>query len=384
LLFPLITIHFRIPGENQTVAFLLETITITPEALDETVTAHLGIISVVAIVYLTGATLFLTRFLFQLGQVFRLIRKFGIRKEQGLRLVFTDRSYQPFSFFRLVFIPDHLRDAETLPQIIEHERVHVRQVHSFDLILLEILTIIQWFNPVIWLYRRSLKSVHEYLADEGVIHRGYDRQFYQELLLNQGFGTQVNDLANNFNHSLLKNRIMMMTKQRSGHFSRWKAALALPVAMGLLVVFTGQVSSSLAQEEPKKPQTAEKPAPPAPPPAAGEEVFIQVHKAPEFKGGHEGLATYMVSNVKYPEAAKKNGVQGTVYVSFVVEKDGRVTNQSVLKGASADLDAEALRVIQEMPAWKPGYNEEGKPVRVQMNLPVKFKLDDKVKTEEKK
>jgi TonB family protein len=394
LLFPLFRWNVSIGSDSPAYVYLLQTITITPDMVNEAVTAHLPFLKIITVVYLTGAALFFIRFIYQLIQVSLLIMKYGISHEHGLKLVFIDRHYQPFSFFKLVFIPASLRQAELLPQIIEHEKVHMRQVHSVDLVLLEILTIIQWFNPVIWLYRRSLKSVHEYLADQGVLTRGFDRTGYQELLMNQSLGIQVNDMTNNFNHSLLKNRIMMMTKARSKQLNRWKAAMALPVVMGLVIMFSTSVNLSMAQEEPKKAQTGVKQDPPPPPPPSpssdnfiisdGESiVYTVVENPPEFKGGRSGLIAYMIENVKYPEEAKRNGVTGTVFVSFLVTSTGKVTKPVVLRGVDPQLDAEALRVVKNMPDWIPGRIDDGKAVNVQFNLPVKFALDDKPKTEEK-
>lgn len=389
LIFPLFRWDILMGDDSPAYVYLLETITINPDAIREAVSAHMSAVMIFTVAYLTGVALFLIRFLYQLIQVYGLILKFGIRREQGMRLVFTDRNYQPFSFFRLVFLPESLKDSEILTQVIEHERVHMRQAHSADMVLLEILTMVQWFNPVIWLYRRSLKSVHEYLADEGVLVRGYDRVNYQELLLNQSLGIQVNDLTNNFNHSLIKNRMIMMTKTKSRQLNRWKAVLAIPVAMGLMLMFSTSVNVSMAQEKQIKQSTADEPAPPPPPPAAGkaqasdEMVYLEVKTMPEFQGEMDGLVKYMVANVKYPEDAKKKGITGTVFVSFVVDKTGKVIKPSIMKGVDPLLDAEALRVISTMPNWKPGLNDEGKAVNVQFNLPVKFVLDGKPKAEEK-
>lgn len=94
---------------------------------------------------------------------------------------------------------------------------------------------------------------------------------------------------------------------------------------------------------------------------------------PQFPGGDAARVTYMIENIKYPETAKNKGLQGTVYVSFVVEKDGRITNTKVIKGVESSLDAEAFRVVSAMPKWKPG-TDKGKPVRVQFNMPIQFKL----------
>jgi len=108
------------------------------------------------------------------------------------------------------------------------------------------------------------------------------------------------------------------------------------------------------------------------------EVFQLVEKMPQFPGGEEALIEYLVNNIRYPKEAKESNIQGTVYLSFVIEIDGTVTNVKVLRGIGGGCDEEAVRVIEGMPKWTPGY-QRGKPVRVQYNLPIKFVLqDDKV------
>ena len=104
-----------------------------------------------------------------------------------------------------------------------------------------------------------------------------------------------------------------------------------------------------------------------------EEVFVVVEEEPEFPGGMEALYRYLASNIKYPELAKKEKIQGTVYVSFVVEKDGSVTNIKVLRDIGGGCSEEAVRVVRQMPKWKPG-RQRGQRVRVQYNLPIKFSL----------
>lgn len=103
-------------------------------------------------------------------------------------------------------------------------------------------------------------------------------------------------------------------------------------------------------------------------------VFTVVEVMPEFPGGMESLMEYLGSNIKYPEQAKKEGIHGRVFVSFVIEKSGNVSNVSILRGIGGGCDEESLRVVSEMPDWKPGL-QDGKPVRVQYNLPIKYALD---------
>jgi len=399
LVFPIFRWNIDLQDPGTTYAFLLETVTITPDMVQNAVSSHLSLLKIVTIVYLTGLSLFTIRLLFQIGQVLSLAGRYRTTSGQGFQLVFTDRNYQPFSFFRLVFIPESLKNATNLSQIIEHEKVHVRQHHTYDLLLIEIMTIVLWFNPIIWFYRRSLKSIHEYLADEGVILMGYDKINYQELLLGQSLGIQVNDLTNNFNHSLLKNRIIMMTKQRSGTLSRWKAIIALPLVLCLALVFSTSVNSGLAREDSKKPHLRIFSGKPVPVETASifipvedtvkaatdkDPVYETVKTMPEFVGGFDALVKYLVANIKYPEDAKKKHITGTVFVTFVVDKNGKVTKPAVLKGVDPLLDAEALRVVAAMPNWNPGRNDAGKVVKVQFNLPIKFALEEDSKKEEKK
>ncbi len=104
-----------------------------------------------------------------------------------------------------------------------------------------------------------------------------------------------------------------------------------------------------------------------------EPIKYQSDVQPEFVGGMDAMMSYMGENLKYPEAAKNAGIQGTIYVQLTIEKDGKVTEAIAVRGGDADLVAEALRVISEMPNWTPGQHE-GKLVRTSMTLPVKFTL----------
>jgi beta-lactamase regulating signal transducer with metallopeptidase domain len=155
-----------------------------------------------------------------LAQLLLLVRKYGVTRSEGLRLVLIHREYSPFSFFNLIFINTKDYQPGQLREIIEHEKVHIRQRHTLDLFLLEFMTILQWFNPFIWMYRHSVKGIHEFLADEGVLLAGHGISEYQQRLLNQAMGIQLNDMTNTFNHSLLKRRFIMMTKKRSGFAAR--------------------------------------------------------------------------------------------------------------------------------------------------------------------
>jgi len=399
LLFPVMPITWSPVDRSAPVAVLLDTVIIRPEMVEITLQEHMRWIEIAMVVYFSGVLIFLLRFGLQLIQLYLITRRFGIREHHGQHMVMVDRGYAPFSFFNLVFINESMVPPGTLGAILEHERVHIRQYHSFDLILIELVTILQWFNPVIWLASREMKSIHEYLADEGVLQNGISRPAYQQMILDETMGIQVNELTNNFNFSLLKKRIAMMTKPKSKTWAKGKVLISLPLLLILLCMITARsFSSSMEKFVPEKltitpalslndpviqdkakqeSQIKYKDA------ITGKEVYTVVEKQPAFPGGQDGYRKFLVENIKYPEEAMKKAVTGTVYITFIVEKDGSVTNVKVLRGIGAGCDEEAVRVVKMMPNWIPG-EEKGKPVAVQYNLPIKFALETKKKEGTKK
>lgn len=104
-----------------------------------------------------------------------------------------------------------------------------------------------------------------------------------------------------------------------------------------------------------------------------EEIYEFVDTEPEFPGGEQNMYQYIINNIKYPETAKENNIQGRVYVKFVVTKDGNITDVEIARSVESSIDAEAIRVIKSMPKWKPG-TQRGKPVNVRFTLPIKFSL----------
>jgi len=199
--------------------------------------ASLGIMDIVWLVFLAGAGLFLVRFFFQFIQLFLLIRKHGYYKFNGAKIVLIDNDSAPFSFFNFIFINKSDISENDLQRILEHELVHIKQYHTFDLILLELVTIVQWFNPFVWPYKKSLKETHEYLADSAVIAQGCCKAKYQLLIFEQHVGLKLSELVNNFNRSLIKRRITMMTKIKSRGRAKFKLLLILPVIALLVLVF---------------------------------------------------------------------------------------------------------------------------------------------------
>lgn len=378
LVIPLLSFRFLSSETITPVMIFLEPVLITPEKIDSIAVSHLSWMEAITVIYFTGMIIFTLRFLIQLIQLWVIVRENGVTSRDGLKLVFVDKGYSPFSFFNMTFIRKELTEENQLSAILQHEKVHVRQFHSFDLILTEILTIVLWFNPFVWLLQRSIKTLHEFLADEGVIKTGFRMHDYQQLIFDQTLGKQINNLTNNFNVSLIKNRIIMMTKSRSKRCARIKFILVFPAIL-LLIASTSSVSAIYLTKEVEKAtpnQTVSEQNQTlnlSPIPGKEDSIFKVVEKMPLFNGGKEELYSYLGKNIKYPEEAKQKGIEGTVFVTFVVEKDGSVTNVKILRGIGAGCDEEAYRVVQTMPRWTPGY-QDGKPVRVSFNLPIKYKL----------
>ena len=249
---------------------------------------------------------------------------------------------------------------------------------------------------------REMKSIHEYLADEGVLQNGVSRPIYQQMILDETLGIRVNNLTNHFNVSLLKKRIAMMTKSKSKTWAKSKVLIALPALLALLFILTASSYNKSGELKiPGSPVVTRADTLPGPDPVIqdkqkqetqvkyvapvvqGKEVFTVVEKQPSYPGGQDGYTKFLIANIKYPEEALKKAVTGTVYVTFVIEKDGAVTNVKVLRGIGSGCDEEAARVVKMMPKWNPG-EQKGKPVAVQYNLPIKFNLDCNKKEAPKK
>lgn len=336
-------------------AIMMQAVTIKPEEIQNVYSNNLSFFQVIVVVYLTGVAIFTIRFLIQLFQLLGLIRKYGISKKDGLRFVFTDSNYAPFSFFGLIFLNSRFSEQD-LEKIIIHESVHIKQRHSIDLLLIELLTIIQWFNPFTWFYRKSIKSIHEYLADEGVLFRGIDRFNYQELLLSLSLGIQVNDLTNNIHKSLIKRRFSVMVQEKSNLNSSLKYLLVLPAAIILLLTF-GMNDSTLKTNLN----------------FGIDSVYVNTDVEPSFPGGSKELQKFLITNIKYPKDCKEKGIQGVVKVEFVVTDKGKIEDTKVIKSVNPELDNESVRVVKLMPDWEPG-QLKGKLVSTRIIIPFYYKL----------
>ncbi len=198
------------------------------------------------LVYFAGVLLFAARFVCHLAKLYRVVKRNGIRFDHDMPVVSVDREISPFSFLNVVFLNDRDISADNLQRILAHERVHIRQYHSLDILLMELVIAIQWFNPFVWPYKKSLQETHEYLADEGVIAQGFSVTMYRLLVFEQHVGARLFELANNFKQSQIKRRLTMMSKIKSKDAARLKLLLALPLAAFLVLAFADPRPASTA------------------------------------------------------------------------------------------------------------------------------------------
>ena len=358
---------------------------------------------VLPILFLIGMTATLAHTLWSLFRIIRLIKHSEQHfQEDGTIICVTgNAALSPFSWMHYIVM--NRSDYETNDAaILAHERGHIRLHHSWDLLLVDTLTALQWFNPAMWMLRSDLRAIHEYEADGAVLSQGINARQYQYLLITKAAGIGGYSLVNGISHSTLKNRINMMLHTKSSRRSLLKLLALIPIVAIALAVNAEKVVD-VRYDAPQKKITKKgkkdatinigvdktilvaetdetKADTPEPPTAEGTfepvhgDIFDVLEEMPQYPGGAEALLEFLNQNVQYPEEAEKAGIQGRVIATFVVEKDGSVSNAKVVKSVDPLLDAEALRIISAMPKWKPG-KQNGKVVRVKYTIPLSFHFD---------
>ena len=409
--------------------------------------------------------------------------------EDGVTLAVVDLPVAPFSWMRTIVL-SRIDYEERNPSILAHERGHILLHHSWDIVFVEVLTALQWFNPVVWLLRRDLRTIHEYEADASVLSSGSDVSQYIQLLMRKAMGTKACILANGINNSTIKKRINMMLVNKSPRRNSLKLLALLPI-VGVTLALNAETITDVVykNDEPQKQVPVKKGKKDATiktggnqtiqvveqdkaataeqlpsytaelqetelnvaviilntkkkgeepllivdgkiatieqvraiprdavakvatmreraairsygekakygaliittvkhqeeidnEPLSQPDVFDKVDEMPHFPDGMAGLMQYLSTNVRYPKDAKESGTQGRVIVSFIIEKDGSISNAKVAKPTYSSLDEEALRVVSNMPKWTPG-KQNGQAVRVKYSVPVSFRLGNKEAT----
>ncbi|WP_339787380.1 TonB family protein [uncultured Imperialibacter sp.] len=335
-----------------------------------TTTDSADILTVVLWLYWIVTSVFFIVFLFRLVTLLRRSFAIPVTKKIGpVKVHEADSIEYAFSFFNHIFI-GHLStlDDSARNKIIDHELVHCKEWHSLDILLVELLQIFCWFNPAAYLFKQRLVETHEYRADQLSVEKG-NKQAYCSLIAALALNGAGYSIANHFNKSLTLKRIAMI-KSNKTKTSWWKPAAIVPVALAFFIaVSCDQQPAAEAVDDIEITNEAAK-----------EETFTIVEHLPAFPGGMESLYQFFGENLTYPAGAKKAGVEGKVLVEFVVDKDGTITNATVIEGIGNGCDEEALRVINASPKWTPAM-QRGKKVRTRVILPIYFSLGSAVATE---
>ena len=233
---PIIHLEKMIAGEETVVTYLSDN---NPEVDMIPVVTPAKMIDwgqIIALLYWAGFIFCLMTTLLSFRKMFVLIRS-GRKLQQGrYTLILVPSCVSPFSWGRYIILSEE--DYEKYPdEILTHEMMHLKSHHSIDLLFVECILWLHWFNPAIWLLKRELKDIHEYQADKGVLTQGVDATKYQLLLVKKAVGSSLYTLANSFNHSKIKKRITMMLKGKSNNWARLKLLLLVPVGLIVLNAF---------------------------------------------------------------------------------------------------------------------------------------------------
>ena len=438
------------------------------------------------IIYIIGVVVVLSKMLLSLWRLHRMRAEGEIHPlSDGYRMVVCEKFSTPFSWWNTVFM--NRKDFEEgTTALLTHELGHIRLHHSADVLLVELLTALQWFNPAMWMLRADLRTIHEYEADQQVLSHGFNDIQYLTLLIRKAAVQSGYSLANGISNSALKKRVTMIMKPKSNRNSMLKLLALIPIA-GISLALNANTVTDYVNNEPQKQQPVKKgkkaatintgsqqlneivvvdKAPSAneaaddkkfiakgvvydydeaqPTPIVGavilvegtkkgtvtdregkfqlevsmgdritasyvgyesktigvsktfsessksneyilglyketevedsEKVYDVVEEMPAFPGPPYALYEFLTRSIQYPEEARDKNIQGRVIVTFVVEKDGSISDARVVKSVDPLLDTEALRVVNSMHSWTPG-KQNGEPVRVKYTVPVSFKLD---------
>jgi outer membrane biosynthesis protein TonB len=317
-----------------TVAYALPEYTAPQEYISTETTApvviehHLTVDDYLMYVYLAGAAIVFLMLMVKLFTLFKLMHNAKRIKQEKYKLVYLPQTNVAFSFFNYLFIGAEAEGANT---IIRHELVHIRQKHSVDIIFLELLKVVSWFNPFIYLLQNSLKTVHEYIADEQTAAYETDALTYSSFLVNNAYGAGASSITHSFfNYNLLKKRIVMLNQQRSGNLARLKYLVAVPVCAGLLCVSTLAFSKTYGwvDIDPAKPVNVE--VPPLPTIATD---------------GYEKLITYLSKTMRYDNALIKP-TNILVVINFKVKADGKITDAKISRSGGSVFDALAMNALK--------------------------------------
>jgi len=351
-------------------------------------------LGILAIVYIIGVILALLIRLWQLFKIDKIIRGGCLWTDKsGKATIYCHiDDVAPFSWMRSIVISE--KDYKPYGrEILLHEKAHILNLHSMDILFLTLVEAVQWWNPIAYLLGHSLRDVHEYEADDYVLHQGVSLQNYQALIVKKSLANTSYAFANNFNHSLIKKRIYMMNHPKSNPWLRSKVLYILPVMLVVLTAFATPKLNEKVEEIVERVEKATEMPQPSPQPdqqpeslptsdvadmqsADSEEEpvvkqettdslssedyvndvyrneYINLSQPPEFPGGMSALRAFVQLHVAQALENDVSMAGKRAYVQFRIKQDGTIDNIGLVRG---DREAyhEAIKIVEQMPQWIP-------------------------------
>ena len=354
------------------------------------------------LLFWAGVAFVLARVTLSILSIVRIIRQGRlVREEDGCKIIVTERDIDPFSWMKYIVLSG--KDWEAPHEsILAHEKAHIGLGHSLEVLLVDVLSALQWFNPAIWMLRADLQELHEYEADDAVLRAGTNIKEYQYLLIRKAVSKSGYSIANSFNHSILKNRITMMSKSKSPLSRGLRVLYLIPltcIGLGMQArtiyvapdkdnekILSERLSGTARTGVFQKNQAVlpeivvVKYADASVKPedinhgASLEDLQISdVLEADTAPVCSENFAMWLNTKLFYPQGCLHDG---TVLVRFTVNKNGKVSDVNVMNGICEELDNAVVKLIGKSPVWTPA-TRKGKKVAVQLVQPVIFAIRTK-------
>ncbi len=314
-------------------------------------------------IYIIVAVILLFRFVLNLLVFYKKMRNSKVEIVTDQKVVLVKEAILPHSFWNAIFINEKEFENGKVPsELIAHEKAHLKQKHTLDILFVEVLQILFWFNPLIILYKKAIKLNHEFLADEAVNLQFESVSTYQKLLLSIASDTNNVALASTINYQITKKRFLMMSKRESPVKEVFKVFTVGLLCSMLLFAFSSEMT---AQEVVKNESSGDN---------SVHKVGDLNIKQPDFPGGIIEFYKFVGQNFRIPEEASKSKVETKIAMQFMVEKDGSLSEIKIVKDAGYGIGEEAMRILKLSPKWIPG-SQDGKPVRVLYSLPITIQAD---------
>ncbi|MDF4201916.1 TonB family protein [Maribacter sp. SA7] len=324
-------------------------------------------------IFYGGMLVALVLFVLKIRQLY-ILRKSGEKVTYPLftQIVITNSNIA-FSFLKSIFIGDKVLKMKH-DTIIAHELVHIKQGHTYDLLFFELMRIVGWFNPLVYVYQNRISELHEFIADAQV-SKEHKSDHYEQLLA-QVFQTEHISFINQFfRQSLIKKRIIMLQKSKSKKVWQLKYLLLVPMVLVMLLYTSCEMSPKSESDESINATSLS---------ASKDVPYAVVEEAPIFPGCedvvdkracfNEKIQQHIGKYFKYPQAAQDANIEGRVNTMFVISSEGEIENIK-MRGPDKLLEDEVERIVKLLPKMTPGM-QSGKAVNVPFSIPVQFKLQD--------